>query len=53
MLENEISNSEERLGGDRDPLDAGFPATAVLVLTVTGTVVNPAAFKASCDMDPI
>ena len=47
-----MSNSDDRLGGERDPLVSGF-SDAVLVSTVTGTAVKPAAFKASCDMDPI
>ena len=48
-----MSNSDDRLGGERDPLVTGFSVDAALVSTVTGTAVKPAAFKASCDMDPI
>ena len=53
ILENEISSNDDRLGGEIEPFCTGLLANGVLVVADMGTVDKPAAFKASCDMEPI
>lgn len=47
MLEKEISNNDERLGGDMEPFTVSVLVPGVLVMVEMGTVVIPAALKAS------
>ena len=53
MPENDISSKDERLGGEMEPFCVDLQVGGVPVIVDMGTVVKPAAFRASCDMDPI